>query len=63
MEEAYRLAQQSANRASAKSKDLHDRGLGSTVLEPGDRVLVRNLSERGGRANYALIGSRWYMWW
>jgi transposase InsO family protein len=48
MEEAYRIAQQSANKASAKSKVLHDRGLSSTVLEPGDRVLVRNMSERGG---------------
>jgi hypothetical protein len=48
MEEACRIAQQSANRASAKSNILYDRGLSSTVLDPGDRVLVRNMSERGG---------------
>jgi transposase InsO family protein len=45
MEEEYRLAQQNATRSSTKAKNIHDRGFGSAVLEPGDRVLVRNLSE------------------
>ncbi|MES9879782.1 MAG: reverse transcriptase domain-containing protein [Sedimenticola sp.] len=48
MQEAYRLAQQSSTRAAAEGKSRHDRSLGSVVLRPGDRVLVRNLSERGG---------------
>ena len=48
MQEAYKIANQNADRAAMKDKRHNDRGLSSVVLNPGDRVLVRNLSERGG---------------
>ena len=48
MQEASEIANQNADREALKGKMLHDRGLSSVVLNPGDRVLVRNLSERGG---------------
>ena len=48
LQEAYKIANQNADRAALKGKRHHDRGLSSVVLNPGDRVLVRNLSERGG---------------
>lgn len=48
MREAYSIAKKNAKTAALKGKRHHDRGLSSVVLNPGDRVLVRNLSERGG---------------
>ena len=48
MREAYSIANKNAKTAALKGKRHHDRGLSSVVLNPGDRVLVRNLSERGG---------------
>jgi hypothetical protein len=49
MEEAYRLARDNIRKASSKAKDHYDKRIpSSSVLESGDRVLVRNLSERGG---------------
>lgn len=48
MQEAYKKAKRSIDKNSAKGKARHDRGFGSAVLKAGDRVLVRNLSERGG---------------
>ena len=47
MQEAYKIANQNADRAALKGKRHHDHGLSSVVLNPGDRALVRNLSERG----------------
>ena len=48
MQEAYTLASKSAERAASKGRKQSDKCVRSTVLLPGDRVLVRNLSPRGG---------------
>ena len=49
MEEAYMLAQEKSEQAAKKAGKYYNRkGCRSSVLKPGDRVLVRNLSERGG---------------
>ena len=47
MQEAYNLASKSAQQAAKKGKRQSDKRVRSTVL-PDDRVLVRNLSPRGG---------------
>lgn len=48
MEEAYSIASQNAQKAAEKVKRYYDSKVRSTVLHPGDRVLVKNLTPRGG---------------
>ena len=48
MSEAYELASKRANEGSDRAKQRYDRHVRSSVLQPRDRVLVQNLSERGG---------------
>ena len=48
MQEVYRIVGRNARKAGKKGKSQHDRCMGNVVLQPGDRVLVRNLKERGG---------------
>ena len=48
MKEAYDLAARKSKSSSNKFKAYYDSKVRSSVLAPGDRVLVRNLSKRAG---------------
>lgn len=47
LEESYRLASQTAQKVADKNKARFDRKITVSELEPGDRVLVRNVRLRG----------------
>ncbi|CAH1276865.1 GIN1 [Branchiostoma lanceolatum] len=48
MEEAYGLATKHSEKAGEKGKKYYDRKIHGSGLTEGDRVLVRNVSDRGG---------------
>ncbi|KAL0199247.1 hypothetical protein M9458_007787, partial [Cirrhinus mrigala] len=48
MAEAYRIAAQSSKQRSLHNKEYYDQKARCIILRSGDRVLVRNLSQRGG---------------
>ena len=48
MTEAYHLAQERSQELASRNKQSYDRHVNTATLQPGDRVLVRNLSPRGG---------------
>ena len=45
---AYKIAAENSKKAASYNKSHHDKRIHGTALKPGDRVLVRNLRERGG---------------
>ena len=48
MKEAYAKASEMANKTASRGKQHYDQKCRSTVLQPRDRVLVRNVTPRGG---------------
>ena len=48
MKEAYQIAQQNAKKTAERDREYYNKRVSGGVLQPGDRVLVRNLIERGG---------------
>ena len=48
MQEAYSLASKSAMKSAMRGKKNYDKRVRSSALQVGDRVLVRNLTPRGG---------------
>ena len=48
MKEAYNIAASKCKAQGDKAKAFYDLNVRSSTLQPGDRVLVKNLSERGG---------------
>ncbi|PFX33474.1 Retrovirus-related Pol polyprotein from transposon 17.6 [Stylophora pistillata] len=48
MKQAYDIASRNTTKSSTRSKAYYNKKASAAVLRPGDRVLVRNLSERRG---------------
>ncbi|KAL6454997.1 hypothetical protein MHYP_G00365650 [Metynnis hypsauchen] len=48
MQEAYEVARENARKSAERGKRNHDKKVRSSVLQEGDRVLVRNMTPRGG---------------
>ena len=47
MKQAYQIASDHSKDSQARSKDTYDCSVQSSILQENDRVLVRNVSERG----------------
>uniref|UniRef100_A0A8C2FHY4 Gypsy retrotransposon integrase-like protein 1 n=1 Tax=Cyprinus carpio TaxID=7962 RepID=A0A8C2FHY4_CYPCA len=48
MSEAYQIASKTASKTAARGKAYYDQKAQGRDLQPGDRVLIRNLTPRGG---------------
>ena len=48
MNQEREIATQKASKARTQGKFYYDQKVRGSVLKPGDRVLLRNLSQRGG---------------
>ena len=54
MREAYKIAAENSKKSASYNKSHQDKRIHGMALKPGDRVLVRNLREKGGTGNYKL---------
>ena len=54
--EVYKIAAENSKKAASYNKSYHDKRIHGTALKPGNRVLVRNLCERGGTGK---LGNCW----
>ena len=63
MKEAYAKASNLAYRNATRGKKYYDRKVRSTILKPGDRVLVRNLTPKGGPGKLRFFGRMRYTLW
>lgn len=52
MEEAYVIANQNAKKAAERNKRHYDTKVRNSVLQPGERVLVKNVTPRGGPGKF-----------
>ena len=48
MKKAYEIASEVSGKVARRNKEQYDKKAGAAMLEEGDRVLVRNLREKGG---------------
>lgn len=48
MKEAYQIARENAKKTGERSREYYNKRVSGGVLQPGGRVLVRNLTEHGG---------------
>lgn len=58
MEEAYAIANEHAQKAAERSKRYYDTKIRSSVLQSGERVLINNLTPRGGPGKLRVIIGR-----
>ncbi len=56
MSEAYQRQSEKAAKNATSGKTQYDKKAKTAVLQPGDRVLIRNVKERGGP------GKLWSYW-
>ena len=48
MKKAYQIASEVSRKVASRNKAQYDKRAGAAMLEKGNRVLVRNLREKGG---------------